>query len=144
MNISFKKNINLLSMNTNELIKKLPISLVYIVTNYEPKTVFILEEEEIDWYGVIKNNFRVEYAKKIMEVVCGCYHTIIRLTDGTLMSCGNNEYGQLGQGDTKNRTKFEEIKNMPKNIMEIVCGTYHTIVRLTDGTIISCGYNYYG
>src|SRR5205814_6822808 len=114
MNISFKKNINLLSMNTIELIKKLPISLVYIVTNYETKTVFILEEEEIDWYGVIKDNFRVEYVKKetakkeIIEaykyncnkknktIYTGYNYTIIRLTDGTLMSSGYNTCGQLG------------------------------------------------
>ncbi|AYV78082.1 MAG: chromosome condensation regulator [Edafosvirus sp.] len=79
--------------------------------------------------------------KNIVEIVCGQYHTIIRLTDGTLMSTGNNISGQLGHNDFKERKRFEEIKNIPKNIVQVICGEHHTIIRLTDGTLMGCGNN---
>ncbi|AYV78078.1 MAG: hect e3 ubiquitin [Edafosvirus sp.] len=82
--------------------------------------------------------------ENIVEVACGHSHTIIRLIDGTLMSTGNNLYGQLGHNDKKYRNKFEEIKDIPKNIVQVACGIYHTIIRLTDGTLMGCGGNNYG
>ena len=68
---------------------------------------------------------------------------MIRLTNGNVMSCGLNSSGQLGHGDTANRTLFEQIKALPKNISEISCGNCHTIIRLTDGRLITCGSNSY-
>ena len=60
------------------------------------------------------------------------------------MSCGYNEHGQLGHGDTLVRTTFEEIKGIPRNISEVVCGIANTFIRLTCGKILSCGYNVNG
>ena len=36
-------------------------------------------------------------------------HTFILEYDGTLWSCGLNNYGQLGLGDTTNRYTFTQI-----------------------------------
>lgn len=33
-----------------------------------------------------------------VEVACGSYHTLVRFSCGTVMSCGDDEYGQLGHG----------------------------------------------
>ncbi|AYV81053.1 MAG: chromosome condensation regulator [Harvfovirus sp.] len=79
--------------------------------------------------------------KNIVEIACGSYFTIIRLTDGTLMGCGWNGCGQLGLDDTSNRNIFERIPAVPKNISEVKCGGGHTIIQLTDGTIMGCGHN---
>ncbi|AYV83839.1 MAG: chromosome condensation regulator [Hyperionvirus sp.] len=79
--------------------------------------------------------------KNIAEVVCSEESTIIRLTNGTLLACGNNYYGQLGLGDNLNRYAFEEIKGIPKNIVEVICNEFDTIIRLTDGTLMRCGNN---
>ena len=35
---------------------------------------------------------------------------MIRLTDGRIISCGNNDAEQLGYGDRVTRTLFEEVK----------------------------------
>ncbi|AYV81460.1 MAG: chromosome condensation regulator [Harvfovirus sp.] len=83
-------------------------------------------------------------SKNISEIVCGFSHTIIRLTNGTLMCSGDNSYGQLGLGDWQHRKIFEEIKNIPKNIVEVTCGYYDTFIRLTNGTLMACGYNGHG
>ncbi|AYV83672.1 MAG: chromosome condensation regulator [Hyperionvirus sp.] len=82
--------------------------------------------------------------KNTVEVKSGYLHTIIRLTNGTLMSCGCNESGQLGLGDNLNRFSYEEIRGIPKNIDEVVSGSFHSVVALTDKTLMSCGFNSYG
>ena len=69
------------------------------------------------------------------------YHIIIKLTDGTLLACGSNHRGELGLGDTRRIYEFTEIKSAPKNIAYVECGYLHTFIRLTDGTLMSCGAN---
>ena len=36
-------------------------------------------------------------------------HSFVLKNDGTLCGCGHNQYGQLGLGDTNNRTTFTQI-----------------------------------
>ena len=69
---------------------------------------------------------------------------IIQLANGTLLSSGSNSHGQLGHGDNKNIHKFEEIKCLPINIVDVACGRHHTIIRLIDSTLMSCGSNIHG
>ena len=45
----------------------------------------------------------------IKQVVAGAYHTMIIAQDGTLFSCGKNDDGQLGLGDTENRNTFTQV-----------------------------------
>ncbi|AYV82873.1 MAG: chromosome condensation regulator [Hyperionvirus sp.] len=82
--------------------------------------------------------------KNISKVACGVNHTMILLTDGTLMACGNNSHGELGLGDKRDRNIFEEIKGIRKNIADIICGYEYTFIKLTDGTLMSCGGNSVG
>ncbi|AYV83803.1 MAG: hypothetical protein Hyperionvirus11_76, partial [Hyperionvirus sp.] len=55
------------------------------------------------------------------------------------MGCGYNGFGQLGFSDYTRRNIFEELTGIPKNIVEVICGDYHTIIRSGDGTLMSCG-----
>ncbi|AYV82548.1 MAG: chromosome condensation regulator [Hyperionvirus sp.] len=87
---------------------------------------------------------KIKMIKNIIDVTCGVFHTIVTLADGTLMSYGDNRYGQLGLGDKLDRNMFCKIKEPRKNIAEVSCGSYHTLIRLTDGTLMGCGNNYYG
>ena len=49
----------------------------------------------------------------VKEVYCASNYTIIVKNDGTLWACGDNRYGQLGLGDTTNRTTFTQtFKNI--------------------------------
>ena len=52
----------------------------------------------------------------IKSVCCGYYHTFILENDGTLWCCGRNNYGQLGLGDTTNRTTFTQVTTNTDNI----------------------------
>src|SRR5207253_1676142 len=90
----------------------------------------------------------------------GAGHTVLMTEDGSLLSCGDNLHGQLGRGDNdavygqlsydtneytnKYVNTFKKITNLPKNIVEIACGSYHTVVKTADGKLSSCGHNHCG
>jgi alpha-tubulin suppressor-like RCC1 family protein len=80
----------------------------------------------------------------VISVTCGAYHTIIQRADGSLMSCGYNAFGQLGLGDSTNRSKLTELKDMPSDVISVTCGAFHTIVQRADGSLMGCGRNDYG
>jgi alpha-tubulin suppressor-like RCC1 family protein len=43
------------------------------------------------------------------QISCGEYHTFIVKQDGTVWATGWNYYGQLGLGDTTNRSSFTQV-----------------------------------
>ncbi|AYV83347.1 MAG: chromosome condensation regulator [Hyperionvirus sp.] len=152
-------------MSLITFIKNLPIDLQYIVLNYYPMALFILTRPELaeyDWFQLNKMIFGSMYSREMCsddemikvyidnslrnksKIVCGGDHVYIRLVDGTLMSCGYNWFGQLGIGNNDSQHVFSEIKGIKKNIVEVICGENHTIIRMTDGTLMSCGNNYSG
>ena len=77
----------------------------------------------------------------IKSIYCGSSYTLILKNNGTLWGCGYNGYGQLGLGDTKDRTTFTQITNDVK----LVYGGYnHIIILKNDCTLYGCGNNQYG
>ena len=80
----------------------------------------------------------------IKEVYCGGSYTIILKNDGTLWGCGANGSGQLGLGDTTNRTTFTQVTTNADNIKSVCCGSSHTLILKNDGTVWGCGHNGYG
>ena len=80
-------------------------------------------------------------ADDVKSVYCGCHYTFMLKNDGTLWSCGNNSYGQLGLGDTSYRTTFTQVTTNADDIKSVYCGWNHTIILKNDGTLWSCGLN---
>ena len=79
------------------------------------------------------------------------YHSFVLLNDGTVFAFGENSYGQLGVGDTYNRTSPVQVPI--SNVKDIVTVSYDngsppypafTYFLLNDGTVKACGYNAYG
>ena len=54
--------------------------------------------------------------------------------------CGNNKYGELGFGDTKNRVISQPIETLPP-IQYISCGIYFSFFIDLDGVVWCCGIN---
>jgi len=77
-----------------------------------------------------------------LSISCGNAHSLAIKTDGTLWSWGYNNYGQLGVGDTANRTVPTQVGN-ETNWAYIACGAYHSIAIKTNGTLWSWGWNLY-
>ena len=81
----------------------------------------------------------------VKQICCGTYHVCIVKKDGSLWSCGNNKYGQLGLGDDNNRTMFNQVTtNINNDVKQIACGQYHTLLLKNDGSLWACGLNDYG
>ena len=97
--------------------------------------------------GLGDNNTRTTFtqittnADNIKSVYCGDYYALILKNDGTLWSCGANNVGQLGLGDTTDRTTFTEIITNVDDIKQVCCGANHTIILKNDGTLWGCGLN---
>jgi len=80
--------------------------------------------------------------KTPQQIKCGLFSTTILMTDGSVYSCGMNRYGQLGIGNTTNQTSITQMtNNTGKTVSQITCGSEHTILVMTDGSIYGCGYN---
>ena len=71
-------------------------------------------------------------------------HSLLLKNDGTLWSCGLNNYGQLGLGDTTNRATFTQVTTNINDVKSVYCGYYHTIISKNNGTLWSCGNGGYG
>jgi alpha-tubulin suppressor-like RCC1 family protein len=63
---------------------------------------------------------------KLKSVAAGGYHTAIIDFDNNIWVFGNNEFGQLGLGNTKTRLIPEKIPRLKAKF--VAAGLYHTIV----------------
>ena len=61
-------------------------------------------------------------------------HSLVLKNDGTLWGCGYNGYGQLGLGDTNNKTTFTEITTNTDDIKSLPnqYGDIPTIIKVYD------------
>ena len=77
-------------------------------------------------------------------ISCGGSHTMVLMTDGTIWGTGLNTSGQLGIASSTYPTNIsltQMTNNTGKTPKYISCGSNHTIVLMTDGTIWGTGLN---
>ena len=111
----------------------------------------------------ISSDIFIDQFANIKQVACGGHYTMFLTDDGSVYSCGYNNYGLLGLGnsgsgtnrDTPTLIKYFEAneieveggnggrgENTPKiKIVKIACGYEHTIFLADDGKVYSCGLN---
>jgi alpha-tubulin suppressor-like RCC1 family protein len=66
---------------------------------------------------------------------------------GHAWTCGGNEYGQLGVGDTANRLGFTQVDAGHLGGARIVmaaCGWHHSVVVSAEGRVWTFGFGFYG
>ena len=85
-------------------------------------------------------------AEKVIRISQGYNHTLFLRNDGKGYAIGNNEKGQLGQGNSKNTSKPVFIQNeygtdAIKNIKELKAGKQFSIALMKDGTTYVWGAN---
>ena len=82
---------------------------------------------------------------KVVQIACGQYHTFILKNDGSVWSCGYNNYGQLGLNNTADKTTFTQVTtNINNDVKQVACGDGYTFIVKNDGSLWSCGRNNYG
>ena len=78
------------------------------------------------------------------KIACGDNHTIVLMTDNTIYGTGLNTSGQLGNNSTSSVSSLSLAQmTIPvgKTPSQIFCGSNHTIVLMTDGTLYGTGLN---
>jgi hypothetical protein len=78
------------------------------------------------------------------QVACGFTHSAAIKTDGTLWTWGRDNYGQLGDNTTVNKSSPVTTVGGGTNWKQVACGGYHTAAIKTNGTLWTWGNNYYG
>jgi len=63
-------------------------------------------------------------------------------SDGSLWSCGRNNFYTLNTGNTTDQSSFIQVYS--SGVADATIGSYSISVLKTDGSVYSIGYNYYG
>ena len=76
-------------------------------------------------------------------VAAGDRHSIILLSDGRILACGENSSGQLGTGSISRSTAPTPVSAIA-NVVEIAAGRAHSVARLANGRARAWGDNSLG
>ncbi|GEP41912.1 choice-of-anchor D domain-containing protein [Brevifollis gellanilyticus] len=82
--------------------------------------------------------------KSAVSVSAGQDHTLVLCSDGTMVSCGGNGSGQLGDGTLIQRlspvsTGADAVAMDGKKVVSISSGRSHNLALCSDGTLMSWG-----
>ncbi|CAF3739050.1 unnamed protein product [Adineta steineri] len=81
----------------------------------------------------------------LVHIACGAYHSLIISKSGTVFTCGLNESGQLGVGDTDTRVWPSNVKALQyQKVAYAACGEKHSVVVTFDGGVFSFGSGMHG
>jgi alpha-tubulin suppressor-like RCC1 family protein/DNA-binding beta-propeller fold protein YncE len=83
--------------------------------------------------------------RMVANIAAGQYHALALCTDGTLVSWGYNQRGQLGNSSTADSKSPVAINSFGalsgKIVTAIGAGTSHSLALCADGTLAAWGYN---
>jgi alpha-tubulin suppressor-like RCC1 family protein len=87
--------------------------------------------------------------KTVVAVSAGGYHNMALCSDGTLVTWGENNYGQLGNNSTTNSSVPVAVSGAGtalagRTVIAVYAGHYHSLALCSDGTLAAWGYNTYG
>merc|ERR1712100_413684 len=83
---------------------------------------------------------KIEDLSEIIRIECGYYHSLCIDINNDLYVFGDNQYGQLGLGDTNNRNKPIKHPSL-SNIIDISSRGNHTFVKTSNNEIFAFGFN---
>ena len=79
----------------------------------------------------------------IIKISAGESHSLVLKKDGMIWAWGRNEYGQLGDGTTENRSIPVKVKFI-SDVIDISAGASHSLALKKDGTVWAWGNNSFG
>ncbi|XP_057784120.1 ultraviolet-B receptor UVR8-like [Salvia miltiorrhiza] len=93
----------------------------------------------------ISTPVRVQGLDSVRVIAVGAFHNLALLDDGTVMAWGNNEYGQLGIGDTQPRSQPVAVQGLSDlNLVDIAAGGWHSTALTDDGEVYGWGRGEHG
>ena len=81
---------------------------------------------------------------KAIALAAGGEFSLALLESGEVYNWGRNNYGQLGDGTTKDQKHPQLIKALPGKAIAIAAGAFHSLVLLESGKVYNWGRNNYG
>lgn len=84
---------------------------------------------------------------RVVEVNAGTYASFVVLDNGAVLSCGVNNYGQLGLGVKQGDAPYWELTHVPglnNTIAHVKGGQHHTLALSKNGELVSFGRPTYG
>ncbi|MDG0792381.1 X2-like carbohydrate binding domain-containing protein [Cohnella ginsengisoli] len=81
--------------------------------------------------------------KRIRQIEAGGSHALLLTVDGEAYAFGLNGFGQLGLGDTLDRSVPTRVAGLPK-LATIAAGGYHSFAVDEDGALYAFGYDAFG
>ena len=84
--------------------------------------------------------------KGVKQFYNGYQFALALTNDNNIYGWGNNEHGQLGKGYTNLNKIFKPnlINGLNEEIIEMSCGSAHSLVLTSDGVVYGWGGNTYG
>lgn len=87
-------------------------------------------------------NIGVQIPKSFAQVIsAGEHFSTFLCNDGSVNACGDNLYGQLGNGSTAKRDTIAVQVSGLTGIIAVSAGSSHTLYLRNDGTVWASGYN---
>ena len=93
-----------------------------------------------DWFVPVKV---VGLGSAMQAVAARGGHTCALLATGSVSCWGDNEFGQLGDGTTTNRSAPVKVAGLGSPVQAVAAGSDHTCVLLADGSVSCWGWNAY-
>ncbi|KAF2299503.1 hypothetical protein GH714_032293 [Hevea brasiliensis] len=95
--------------------------------------------------GHISVPVRVQGLERVKLIAVGAFHNLALQEDGTLWAWGNNEYGQLGTGDTQPRSQPIPVQGLSGlTLVDIAAGGWHSTAQTDDGEVYGWGRGEHG
>ena len=72
----------------------------------------------------------------VVEIATGWYHSLFLLSNGNVMACGANSFGQMGDGTYVDATSPILIPNL-SNVLHIAAGYYssYSLLRIIQSNL---------
>ncbi|MCO5604607.1 hypothetical protein L7F22_058776 [Adiantum nelumboides] len=93
----------------------------------------------------ISTPVRVQGLENVKFIAVGAFHNLALLDHGEVWAWGNNEYGQLGTGDTQPRALPVAVKGLVGlEMADIAAGGWHSMALTPNGEVYAWGRGEHG